>query len=166
MPEPEPEPEVAVESPSARGHRAPGARTRGRTQGAALELAVTEGDFSRAPSPSLALIEPRTPSIRVPEPSGTQPCAVCDRPFLAAGPTGHLGRRPVCDRCFLEVDLQLGMVLAMISVVRAYGAVGAASPWQEERAEGELLASARLYERIASRWARARKPLLDWPVGG
>ena len=55
----------------------------------------------------------------------------------------------VCDLCLVEGSHELGMVLAVVSVVRAYANVAADSPEHHPDALRELGAFARIYESFA-----------------
>jgi hypothetical protein len=90
-------------------------------------------------------------SIRVPEPSGEVECGSCRTRFLAAGPTGYADDDPICDLCLLVASEDLGMVLALVAVVRAF----AAPPYEKSRhywaALAEVGSFGRIYERVAAR---------------
>ncbi|MEM9557682.1 MAG: hypothetical protein AAGC60_25715 [Acidobacteriota bacterium] len=113
-------------------------------------------------SPANAAASADELSIRIARPTRRSRCALCRRRVVAAGPIGHAGSRPVCDRCLLDHDPQLGMAMAMISVARAYGSSRPHSLPDEERARAELLAFARLYDQFVARFGPARPPLEDW----
>ncbi len=83
-------------------------------------------------------------------------CALCDRP-TGTGPVGHSGDRPVCDLCLLEGSSVLGMVLALVAVVRAFGSVEVSSDEEHRQALAELGAFARIYERFAAKSGPARR---------
>ena len=95
-------------------------------------------------------------SIRIPEPSGQARCARCRVRFVAAGPTGYAQEVPICDMCLLEGSQELGMVMALTAVVRAFGAVRPASYEDYQEALAELGAFARIYERFAAKSGPAR----------
>lgn len=88
-------------------------------------------------------------SIRLPQPPGMARCARCRVRFSAAGPTGYAEDSPICDMCLLEGSQDLGMVLALVAVVRAFGAVQPASRADYDEALSELGAFARIYESFA-----------------
>ncbi len=90
-------------------------------------------------------------SIRIPRPAGSVRCARCQVIFSAAGPTGYAEDSPICDMCLLEGSQELGMVLALVAVVRAFGTVRASSHGDYQEALGELGAFARIYERFAAK---------------
>ena len=90
-------------------------------------------------------------SIRIPEPAGPARCARCQTRFSAAGPTGYAEDRPICDMCLLEGSSQLGMVMALVAVVRAFGAVRPSSHQDYREALSELGAFSRIYERFAAK---------------
>ena len=62
-------------------------------------------------------------SIRIPQPAGPANCAACRARFPAAGPTGYAEDLLICDMCLLENAPELGMVIALVAVVRAFGTV-------------------------------------------
>ena len=116
----------------------------------------TEVDPTPLPGPASRLAKSDDPlfSIRVAENSGTL-CAACCKQETGAGPVGYRNDEPVCDLCLLQSTHELGMVLAVISVVRAYANVrGDSEEWQ--RALEELGAFARVYERFAAESGPAR----------
>lgn len=89
-------------------------------------------------------------SIRLPEQPGECECVRCGARFRAAGPTGHADGEPICDLCLLECEEELGMVLALVSVVRAYASSLYGSPEEHWAALEEVGAFARIYERVAA----------------
>lgn len=95
-------------------------------------------------------------SIRLPEPAGPARCARCKSRFSAAGPTGYAEDHPICDMCLLEGSSELGMVLALVAVVRAFGAVKPSDHEEYREALKELGAFARIYERVAAKSSQAR----------
>ena len=90
-------------------------------------------------------------SIRAPEAPEEVECGSCGTRFLAAGPTGYADDDPICDLCMLVASEELGMVLALVAVVRAF----AAPPYEKSKhywaALGEVGAFGRIYERVAAR---------------
>ncbi len=93
-------------------------------------------------------------TIRIVANPGTQ-CAACGKQETGCGPVGFLDDAAICDLCLLEGSDELGMVLALISVVRAYANVrGTAEEWQS--ALEELGAFARIYDRFAAKTGPAR----------
>ena len=96
-------------------------------------------------------LEHKRYSIRIPEPEGPARCARCRARFSAAGPTGHAEDLPICDMCLLEGSAELGMVLALAAVVRAFGTVLPESHDDYREALAELGAFARIYERFAAK---------------
>ncbi len=90
-------------------------------------------------------------SIRIPQPAGSARCARCRVRFSAAGPTGFAKDSPICDMCLLEGSQELGMVMALVAVVRAFGAVRTATQEDYQEALSELGAFARIYERFAAK---------------
>jgi hypothetical protein len=83
-------------------------------------------------------------------------CANCGRRVMCTGPTGHRDGEVVCDWCLVEGSHELGMVLAVVSVVRAYAGVAADSPKHHMEALHELGAFARIYETFAAKSGPAR----------
>ncbi len=91
-------------------------------------------------------------SIRVADSPGTV-CAACRKQETGSGPVGYMDDEPICDLCLLERSNDLGLLLAMTAVSRAYaGAVGTAGEQQE--ALHELGVFARIYHRVCSWPAR------------
>ncbi len=90
-------------------------------------------------------------SIRVPQPAGEMRCPRCRVSFSAAGPTGFAEDVPICDMCLLEGSQELGMVMALVAVVRAFGIVQPASYEDYQQALAELGAFSRIYERFAAK---------------
>ncbi len=95
-------------------------------------------------------------SIRIPEPAGPARCARCRVRFSAAGPTGFAEDNPICDMCLLEGSAELGMVMALVAVVRAFGTVRPSDQEDYREALAELGAFARIYERFAAKSGPAR----------
>ena len=94
-------------------------------------------------------------SIRVAIDAGA-PCAVCGT-ATGSGPVGYHGEEAICDLCLLEGSSQLGMVLALIAVVRAYASVEVTSDADRRDALAELGAFARIYETFAAKSGPARR---------
>lgn len=91
-------------------------------------------------------------------------CWSCGVDFLAAGPTGYIDDRAVCDLCLLQRHQPLGMVLALVAVSRAFAN---ADPGEHAVALTELGAFARIYERLARRFGPPRRfELTDPPRSG
>ncbi len=78
-------------------------------------------------------------------------CSACGRRFAGSGPIGCLDDAPVCDLCLFEADAELGMMLALVSVTRAYAALAeeGSGTWLEPLQE--LARFATVYERVAAR---------------
>ena len=95
-------------------------------------------------------------SIRLPQPAGSALCARCRVRFSAAGPTGYAEDSPICDMCLLEGAPELGMVMALVAVVRAFGGVRPSSHGDYREALNELGAFCRIYERFAAKAGPAR----------
>ncbi len=84
-------------------------------------------------------------------------CTACGKQETGSGPVGFLDDDPICDVCFLESSPELGMTIALISVVRAYANMeGNPAEWLE--ALKELSAFARIYDRFAAKSGPARIP--------
>ena len=123
-------------------------------------LAPTEAHPEVDPEP-LPGAPPRTTdadeplySIRVAENPGTT-CAACGKQETGAGPVGYLDDEPICDLCLLEGSADLGLILALISVVRAFAAAGG-TPEDQYYALRELGAFAKIYHLVASKSWPAR----------
>ena len=117
-------------------------------------LVVVEDEYPLREAPSsrrFLALEQVLYSIRLPEQPGETECGRCGERFRAAGPTGHANEEPICDVCLLECEEELGMVLALVSVVRTYASSSFESA--EDHWEGleEVGAFVRIYERVASR---------------
>src|SRR5262245_50164436 len=69
------------------------------------ELAGAEIDTKRVVPRELAKPEL---CVRVPRKPSLVSCQLCLEIFAAQGPTGHLDDAPICDRCLLEQESQLG----------------------------------------------------------
>ncbi len=93
-------------------------------------------------------------TIRIADNPGTT-CATCGKQETGSGPVGFLDDEPVCDLCLLEGSPELGMVLALISVVRAYANMNG-TPEERQAALEELGAFARIYDRFAAKTGPAR----------
>ncbi len=90
-------------------------------------------------------------SIRLPDHPGETECARCGELFPAAGPTGHANDEPICDLCLLECEEELGMVLALVAVVRAFAVSRYETAEEHWESLEELGAFSRVYELVASR---------------
>ncbi len=88
-------------------------------------------------------------SIRLAAAPGA-PCRLCAAE-TGSGPVGYRGDEPICDLCLLEEAPALGMVLAVVAVVRAYGSVELAPTDERRDALNELGAFARIYETFAAK---------------
>ncbi len=86
----------------------------------------------------------------LPAPRRKVSCAACGRRFAGSGPVGCRDGAPICDLCLFEGDAELGMVVALISVARAYASVAGRFPGQLLDPLLELGSFARLYERFAA----------------
>jgi hypothetical protein len=122
-------------------------------------MVAVEPEVERAhPGAVLALGESGC-SIRIPPSPMTCPCAVCAELFSASGPTGYLDDKIICDDCLLRLDVQLGMVVALVAVTREYGDIVPLSPHIAIRTCTELMAFARVYQRWAGRYSPRRPPV-------
>lgn len=89
-------------------------------------------------------------------------CSACGETFAGGGPTAYADRRPLCDRCVFDHDAQLAMVLAAVSVLRAFAASEPSAA--DQQAALDLLRFARLYETFAAKHGGARRePQLPMP---
>ena len=111
----------------------------------ALLATVTAFPSHRTPRPAL---RPRF-SIRLAEKAGAV-CSICDEP-TGSGPIGCCEGEPICDRCLIEGCHELGMVIALISIVRGIACLEPVNEDQEQAALGELREFAKIYEQIARR---------------
>ncbi len=93
-------------------------------------------------------------SIRIAEAPGTL-CAVCGEQKTGLGPVGYMDDDPICDLCLLERSTDLGLLLAIVSVVRVY-ATSSGTPEAHRQALEELGAFSRIFHRIASKSWPAR----------
>ena len=93
-------------------------------------------------------------SIRVADNPGAI-CAACRTQETGSGPVGFMDDDPICDLCLLERSTDLGLLLAIVSVVRVY-ATSSGTPEAHRQALEELGAFARIYHRIASKSWPAR----------
>ncbi len=100
------------------------------------------------------VIDERRYSIRIVESSGAL-CAACGIEATGAGPVGHRDEEPICDLCLLECSPDLGLLLGLAAVNRAYAKGGGNAAEQQEALE-ELGAFARIYHRVASKSWPAR----------
>lgn len=96
--------------------------------------------------------------IRAADGSRTVSCDACRTVFLAAGPTAYADDRPLCDACVFEHDAQLAMVLAAVSVLRAFGASEPSTA--DMQSAVDLLGFARIYETFAAKHGPRREPRL------
>ncbi len=115
-----------------------------------------EADSAPLPDPASQTAKPDDSlySIRVAENPGTL-CAACGKQETGAGPVGYLDDAAVCDLCLLQGSHQLGLVLAVVAVTRAYASVRGDSE-ESQAALEELGAFARVYDRVASKSGPAR----------
>ena len=101
-------------------------------------------------------------SIRFATDAGA-PCARCGE-ATGSGPVGYHGDQAICDLCLLEGSHELGMVLALVAVTRAYGSVE--DPSSEEQRQGLRIlgAFARIYESFAAKAGPARRIVPHLPI--
>ena len=78
-------------------------------------------------------------------------CVACGRRFDGRSPSGYRDDAPICDSCLLQADAELGMVLAVISINRAYATLSAQGSGEWLDPLLELGAFARVYEIFAKR---------------
>lgn len=83
-------------------------------------------------------------------------CAECAEP-TGAGPIGCVNDEPICDMCLLEGCHELGMVLAVIAVARAYASIDPRQVRERRAALEELGAFVRIYERFAAKSGPPRR---------
>ncbi|MDA8016480.1 MAG: hypothetical protein MPN21_03440 [Thermoanaerobaculia bacterium] len=88
-------------------------------------------------------------------------CDSCGTAFASGGPMAFASDRPLCDRCVFDRDAQLAMVLAAVSVLRAFGSAKTSD--LDAQAALDLLRFARLYETFAGRHGSRREPELPAP---
>ena len=88
-------------------------------------------------------------SIRLATDPGT-PCHLCAAE-TGSGPVGYRDEEPLCDLCLFEEAPELGMVLALVAVVRAYASIRPASADEHREALNELGFFARMYELFAAK---------------
>ena len=91
-------------------------------------------------------------SIRIAEEPGTK-CATCGKQETGEGPVGYMDDLPICDLCLIERSTDLGLMMGMSAVARAYAG---SSGTDAERYEAlhELGIFARIYHRVSSWPAR------------
>ena len=107
-----------------------------------------EADPAPLPEPTLQAGKPDDPlyTIRVAENPGAL-CSACGSQETGAGPVGYRDDEPVCDLCLLQANSDLGLLLAVAAVVRAYAAT---TQDEQQEALAELSVFARIYHRVAS----------------
>ena len=104
-------------------------------------------------------------SVQINQSPGTS-CAVCKENPSAEGPVGHLNDAPICDVCLLVGAKELGMLVALAVLVRAFAddADNSSTPSDHEESLSLLVLFARFYDRQAS-WPR-RNEFNDDLTGG
>ena len=91
-------------------------------------------------------------------------CANCRAHSSAEGPVGHRDGAPICDVCLLVGDQDLGLLLALGILVRAYAADVEQSSERSQTEGLRLLALfAMLFDRQAS-WPRRNEYTDDRPL--
>ena len=83
------------------------------------------------------------------------PCA-CGRNQVGSGPVGYRDEQAICDLCMVEQCTELGLVLALIAVVRAFAVVDRDRRESWLGALAELDTFARVYELVAAKTAPLR----------
>ncbi len=89
--------------------------------------------------------------------AGPTACAACGHEFAGGAPLGLRDEEPLCDLCLLEASPQLGLMLALVSVARAYAVACGKGRKQNPEALEELGFFARVYERIAAKSGPMRR---------
>ncbi len=82
---------------------------------------------------------------------GSFSCAACGRRSTGTSPVGYRDEKPICDPCLIESDIDLGMVLALVSVIRACALAHADTPGDQLEVLRELGTFARVYECFAAK---------------
>ena len=120
-------------------------------------IAMPEPELAIPRTASPGLVEgSRLVSIRIPAKSAIVCCELCSKPFSAKGPTGYYDEQPICDRCLLESESQLGMLVALSSFTRNYARLADEEGPTANEAAGEMLAFARIYELFSARFGSPR----------
>ncbi len=146
---------LGVRSPARTDQQGAGWRLRSGFAGASAALLQGDELFAED-SRRLYRSDPPFYTIRIPGQPALTSCPICTTAFMAAGPTGFADELPICDMCLLEGNHDLGMLIAVGSVTRTFGAVKGATREEYSRALAELGAFARIYERFAERWGPPR----------
>ncbi len=94
--------------------------------------------------------------------AGATACAACGHEVAGGAPLGLRGEEPLCDPCLLEASPQLGLMLALAAVARAFAVACRKARGQPPEALEELGYFACVYERIAAKAG----PMRDFPVPG
>ncbi len=121
-----------------------------------LSLELPESERALPPPLPRLVLGSRLLSIRIPPKSAFVNCELCSKLFSAKGPTGYYEDRPICDRCMLEHESQLGMMLALSIFTRTYARLAAEEGPTAAEAANEMLAFARVYEYFAGRYGPPR----------
>ncbi len=101
-------------------------------------------------------------SIRIADEAGEE-CTTCGVP-TGAGPVGFRDDDAVCDMCMLDGGIDLGLVLVLVAVSRAFGAVPGKDRKAGQEGLAQLGAFARVFEHVMAK--RAERRGLDLPEGG
>lgn len=81
-------------------------------------------------------------------------CAMCKKKPTWDGPVGYMGSRPICDICLLIGCPDLGLLLALGILARAFAADSAGASAAERAASLDLLAIFALVFDRKSTWPR------------
>ena len=98
-------------------------------------------------------IRPRF-SIRLAERGGAE-CDICGEP-TGTGPIGCCEDEPICDRCLIEGCHELGMVLALVAVVRSTARLEPPTEEQARQVLEQLGGFIKVYEQVAARFGPPR----------
>ena len=101
-------------------------------------------------------------SIRIAVLPGT-PCKFCGT-TSGAGAVGHFFDDPICDRCCATHCLDLGMVLALIDVMRCHAILKAENSEAARARQGKVDTFLQIFETMVSHWGPPR--VFDLNVGG
>ncbi len=94
--------------------------------------------------------------------AGPTACAACGHEVAGGAPLGLRGEEPLCDPCLLEASPQLGLMLALAAVARAFAEACRQARGQHPGALEELGTFACVYERIAAKAG----PMRDFRIPG
>ena len=82
---------------------------------------------------------------------GPERACACGRNQVGSGPVGYRDEEAICDLCLLEGRIELGLVVALVSMIRAVAVYGGNCPAERLDALQYLGAFARVYEHVAAR---------------